>query len=40
MPSVSLKPLSLEYENDVYQGIRTAVETKEDNLRHECVCKV
>ena len=39
----SLKPLSIEYVNDLYRGIsalRTALKKKENSLRHECVWKV
>ena len=43
LPSSSLKPLSIEYVDDLYRGIsalRTALKKKENSLRHECVWKV
>ena len=44
LPSSSLKPLSLEYVKDVHRIVllvlRTPLEGQEDNLRHECTCKV
>ena len=42
LPSSSLKPLSIEYVNDVFKVLvlRAALEMKEDNLRHEYTWKV
>ena len=40
LASSSLKPLSIAYVNDMYRGIRTALEMKEVNLRYEYTCKV
>ena len=42
LPSNSLKPLSIEYVNDINQGIsaNNDLDMKEYNLKHGCTCKV
>ena len=42
LPSSRLKPLSTEYVNDMYRGIRSNNCSRDErrHLRHECTCNV